>query len=73
MEKDSFSIGIVPTSVGPFVTTHVVDSAPITTPPTVTSNIPAITIASTVPVLLAYAKPFPNISRIEVFVGHNYK
>ena len=56
--------------------------ASTTTPPTVAPSaatllpsfvVPAIATTPPVLVLLAYAKPFPDISRIEVFFSQNFK
>ena len=54
-----------------FVVETTITQSITTLPPSVA----VLTIATTppVPVLLAYAKPFLDISRIEVFSGQNYK
>ena len=43
----------------------------VTLPPSL--PVPSIATAPPLPVLPTYAKPFPDISRIEVFCGQNYK
>ena len=59
---------------------HVDDTTTTTNPPVVgfhapivTATLPATATASAILVLLAYAKPFPNISRIEVFASQFFK
>ena len=54
-------------------------ASPTTTPPIATLP-PSVVVSTTatiysppVPMLLAYAKPFPDISRIEVFSDQNFK
>ena len=70
METNSYVACLV-TNVNTTTTTnpHTVGSYA----PTVTATLPATATASIVSVLPAYSKPFPNISRIEVFVGQNFK
>ena len=72
MEKDSSTIGIVPIVDLAIATVPTTTTATVTVLPIVAVNVHSTTSASTVHVLLAYAKPFPDISRIEVFAGQNF-
>ena len=73
MEKDISVVSTVPTTDGAPVTVIFAASAPITFPPTVTVGAPTTTSALTIPMLPAYAKPFLDISEIEVLVGQIFK
>ena len=73
METDSSTVGIVP----------VVDTAPAmiptttrpiaTIPPLFTVTVLSTSFAPAVPMLPTYGKVFPDISRIKVFFGQNFK
>ena len=82
MEKDSYFASTVTTIDGAPVTVPiandtlvivpVADGTPITVPSIVT-NVFVAASASVVPMLLAYAKPFHDIYRIEICSGQNFK
>ena len=56
-----------------FPTSFGTSAAPSTTTILPSVAVPASATTPPVPVLLAYAKPSPDISRIEVFSGQNFK
>ena len=73
MEIDSFGADIVPT-VDTTIATIPIAAHPTTTiPQSVTVIVSSTVSAPKVPILPAYAKPFPDISKIEVFSGQNFK
>ena len=72
MEKDSSSASTFTTADDALVTVPVANDTLVTVPSTVT-NVFDATSASIVPMLLAYAKPFLDISRIEVCSRQNFR
>ena len=72
MEKDSSVASIVHASNAATATVPIVIGAIVMVPPTVDVNVPSTAFASIVPVP-CLRKPFLEISRIEVFVGQNFK
>ena len=65
--------------INAFITALAPATDSIAAPPTTTVPTPPVALASStvfvpgIPVLPAYAKPFPDISRIYVFSRQNYK
>ena len=73
MKKITFTVSPIPATDTSIVKNNLAAGSLVMVPPTVTASLPTTTSASIVPVLPAYAKPFLDISRIEVFNGYNSK
>ena len=73
MKKNTFTAGPILVVDTDTVMNPPTVGSPVTVPPTVTASLLATTAASAFQVLPAYAKPIPDISRIEVFASHNFK